>query len=99
MASDVELITRDFTVSELEDLDLPWSNLGSEVVSEHRWYTRRTAVFEYEGAFWQVEYMDPATELQGGQDTWDSDIVKATQVEKRPVTVERWLPIDKAAGR
>lgn len=92
---------RDFTVGELEELGLPWENLASEVVSEHRWYTRKTAVFEHDGAFWQVEFMDPASELQEGQETWDGQdsdgddtVVKATQVEKRPVTVERWFPIE-----
>jgi hypothetical protein len=92
------MTTRDFTVGDLEEMDLPWTNLGSEVVSEHRWYTRKTAVFEHEGAFWQVEYMDPASELQEGQDLWDNGddedaVVTATQVEKRPVTVERWFPV------
>lgn len=86
--------TRDLTVDELEELGLPWEKLASEVVSEHRWYTRRTAVFEHEGAFWQVEFMDPASELQEGQEIWDSTVVTAVQVEKRPVTVVRWFPVD-----
>lgn len=96
--------TRTFTVVELDD-DLviaPWSkNVLANIEGEpHRWYTVRHLVFEHEGKFWQVEYMDPSTEMQEGQARWDYDtddapegIVTATEVEKVPVITHEWKPV------
>ena len=88
-------MNRVFTREELDALDLPWKNIHSEEVNQHRWYTTRTAVFECDGKTWEVMYCDPATEMQEGIDAWgEEDTVTATEVHKVPVMVERWVPVE-----
>ena len=91
-------VTRTFTHDELEDLSLDWSTAGDPIVSceaygKHRWYTVMRIVFTYEDALWQIERMDPATEIQEGQDIWSSDPVVATQVEPYEVPVIKYRPV------
>lgn len=90
--------TRTFTHDELEDLELNWSTGGAPIVQctprhKRRWYTVMRIVFEHDGAFWQIDRMDPATEMQEGQDRWESDPVVATQVEPYEATVIRYRPV------
>lgn len=89
--------TRTFTRDELDELGLPWELQDSEEVERHRWYTVRRGVFELEGAHWEVEYIDPATEMQEDIDPWaDAVAVIAHKVVRRPVTVERWVRASQA---
>ncbi len=42
-------------------------------------------------------YMDPATEMQEGQDRWIEDtkgMVTAIKVKPVPITVTKWEPVD-----
>lgn len=88
-------ITREFTREELDELELPWAFIDSEVIDERRWSIVKEIIFEFEGKFWMVVADIPATELQEGNDPWNyANVVTATQVEKREVTVERWVPVD-----
>lgn len=95
-------ITRSFTVEELEeDYDLPYGDvLFFERVDKHRWYTICEVVFRADdGLTYMVDYMDPATEMQEGQDRWYIDnyqdnTVAAVQVEPIKVTTVKWQAID-----
>lgn len=95
-------VTRHFTVEALEeDYDLPF---GGEIFFErgdkHRWYTVCDVVFKADdGLTYMVHYLEPATEMQDGQDRWIIDnyadeTVLATQVEPKEVTTIKWVPVD-----
>lgn len=90
--------TREFSHEELEELELDWRTSGgvvkeSEVYDRMRWAAVLRIVFAYDGAFWQIDRMDPATEMQEGQDIWDADPVVATRVEPYEVTVTKYRPV------
>lgn len=57
-----------------------------QTVSEHRWYTKQLVVFEYQGVEVGFYYLKPATELQEGQERFESDPVKVFPVTAREVT-------------
>ncbi|HKO83925.1 MAG TPA: hypothetical protein VJ140_05040 [Actinomycetota bacterium] len=92
--------TRTFTVAELEGLEVyPGSPkvLANVEGEQHRWYTDRYLTFEHDGAFWRVTYMEPASEQQEGQATWDSrtddaadGTVEADEVRRAYALVETW---------
>lgn len=87
-------ITREFTRDELDELELPWAYVDAEVIDERRWSIVKEVIFEFENKFWMIVADFPATEMQEGQDPWnDEDSVTATQVEKREVTVEKWVAV------
>lgn len=87
--------TRTFTRDQLEELDVPYTNLHDEQVDSRRWAEVRTCVFQTEdGTAYKVTYQRPLTEHQEC-DTWfDDDEIKAVEVEQRPVVVQQWLPVD-----
>jgi hypothetical protein len=92
------IIIREFTVEELEEeYDLPYDAVSNEELDKHRWYTVRELVFKADdGFFYEVSYMDPATEMQEGQDRWDEDHrgkVEAIRVEAKEVTAVEWVPV------
>jgi hypothetical protein len=60
--------------------------IAKQHISDHRWYTRQLIVFKHDGALLGFFYMDPKTEMQDGQDRFESDPVKAFAVEGREVT-------------
>ena len=89
------MTTRTFTHDELKELDLDWRDHGGLIVScesidKARWYTLMRIVFEHDGSLWEIFRMDPATEMQEGQDIWDMDPVTAYQVEPYEATVTKY---------
>lgn len=96
---DATTSTRTFKVEELEALDIgPWNCLANIEGDGHRWYTVRHLIFEYEGRYWAVDYMDPASEIQEDQTKWtdsdnDDDLVTAVEVHQVAVTVKQWQPV------
>lgn len=54
------------------ETDFTWvggvKNVYREIKSEHRWYNRVFEVYERDGETIGVEYDEPATEIQEGQD-------------------------------
>jgi hypothetical protein len=89
---------RAFTHDELEELGLDWKASGepiiqSEAHDKRRWYTIVRIIFEHDGAFWRIDRMDPATEMQEGQDIWSSDPVVAVRVEPYSVTITKYRPV------
>lgn len=91
--------TRTFTVAELEELQLDYLDSGAPIVQceaydKRRWYTVMRIVFEHDSALWQIERMDPNSEIQEGQDKWSSDPVVATQVEAYEVPVTKYRAVN-----
>lgn len=89
-------IIRNFSVEELEEkYDLPWDAVARETIDKHRWYSVEDLVFlADDGYHYLVSYMDPATEMQDGQERWFDDPMPATRVELVPVMQEIWCPIE-----
>lgn len=92
--------TRTFTTEQLDELDIgPWNCVASIPGDKARWYTWLDLIFEHEGQYWMVAYMEPATEMQDGQEVWYEEPVdgaygvKATEVHKVPQIVETWKPV------
>lgn len=87
-------VIRNFTVEELEEeYDLPWAALHEETVDKRRWYSVLELVFKADdGNHYMVDYMDPATEMQDGQDRWEDSrgYVEAIQVEPVEVVTVEW---------
>lgn len=95
-------ITREFTVEELEeDYDLPYGGeISFERIDKHRWYTVCEVVFQADdGLTYMVDYLDPATEMQEGQDRWPihsytNNTVLGIRVEPKEITVTKWVPVN-----
>ena len=92
-------ITRKFTVEELEEVyDLPYDAVYEDTVDKRRWYSVMELVFlADDGKHYMVDYMDPATEMQEGQERWDEDsqgLVEAILVEPKEVTTIEWRPVN-----
>lgn len=89
------MTTREFTVAELEALDVRYENRHQELIDQKRWTNVYTAVFEHEGVFWQVKFQEGATESQELSDAavWmHRDPVTAVEVATAPVITMVWLP-------
>lgn len=90
--------TRTFTPEQLEEFDVPWETLHDKQVDSRRWAEVRSCVFRApdDGKTYEVTYQRPLTEHQEC-DTWfDEELVKAVEVEQRPVTVMQWKPVGKS---
>jgi hypothetical protein len=90
-------VIRKFSVEDLEEeYELPWEALANWELDKHRWYTWRELIFlADDGKHYAVDYMDPATENQEGQDCWEDTrgYVEAVQVEPKEVTTIKWVPV------
>lgn len=73
---------------------------------KHRWFNFYTIVFKEEetGKFYEFGYMEPASEMQEGQDRYDEEeyegrtCVRVTEVVpiEKQITVTEWKEIDKS---
>jgi len=91
-------VTRKFTVEELEEVyDLPYEAIYQDTVDKRRWYSVVELVFLADDEkHYMVDYMDPATEVQEGQERWDEDskgFVEAILVEPIEVKTIEWQPV------
>jgi hypothetical protein len=77
------------TADDAEDI-IYGDHISMQEVSRHRWYTMRLVVFERDGALLGFYYMDPATEMQEGQDLFEGDPVPVFPVVAREVTTTRY---------
>lgn len=91
-------VTRNFTVEELEEeYDLPYGAVYEDTVDKRRWYSVLELVFlADDGKHYMVDYMDPATEQQEGQDRWDDykGYVEAVLVEPVEVVTVNWQAVN-----
>lgn len=90
-------VTRNFAVDFLMDeIEVGWTSdkvVLREVVGQHRWSVLYRVIFEHENQLWEIEYNEPATEMQEGQDRFWSDPVEARQVETYEKTVTGYRPV------
>jgi hypothetical protein len=94
-------VARQFTIEELEEeYDLPYGGeLSFERIDKHRWYTICEVVFRADdGLTYMVDYMEPATEQQEGQDRWfidnyTNETVLGIRVEPKEITTTKWVPV------
>ncbi len=63
---------------------------------KHRWFNGIERVTEHNGKFYQHYYMEPASEMQDGQDRYSEDPVECIEVERKTKTVEveEWVPVE-----
>lgn len=88
----VKEFTRDYLVNEL---DLPWTAVEDNIIDNSRWSIHHEIVFkDTDGKFYQTTYSVGATECQEERPWEYETVVKCTEVEKKQVMVERWMPVD-----
>jgi hypothetical protein len=89
---------RSFPVQLLKEWDFPWgmNTLHEEHVGKDRWCEHVEIVFEApdDGRTYAITIQRGLTEYQDGHDMFGGDDeVEGVLVEKREVTVTRWLPV------
>lgn len=83
-----------FNKQELLDMDLPGEALEDKVIDTSRWSTFHEIIFKKDDKFYQTVYSIGSTESQD-ESPWEyDDTIVCTQVEKRKVEVEKWMPIE-----
>jgi hypothetical protein len=60
--------------------------VATQEIAQHRWYTARLIVFKQGGHLFGFHYLDPATEMQDGQDRFESDPVPIFPVDGEVIT-------------
>lgn len=85
-------MTRTFDTKWLrKELQLPWSAIYDEIVTNTRWSIIHKCVFELDGKFWMVRYSVGATESQF-EDPWDyEETIEGHTVELKDVVVKQWV--------
>lgn len=77
-----------------DELELPWVYVDRIHVGERRWFDDYEVIFAHDGKFWSFSMGFGSTENQDDESPLEyADSFDAIQVEKRPVTVEKWLPV------
>lgn len=87
----VKEFTKDYLVY---DLDLPYAAVEDKIIDSGRWSIHHKIVFkDTDGKFYQTTYSVGATECQD-EHPWEYEsMVKCTEVEKKQVMVEQWVPV------
>jgi hypothetical protein len=100
------MTTRTYTPDQLEEIGLPFEADGAdgcakelyqEQVGTRRWVSVHELVFRApdDGKAYRVQYEQGLTETQEDHDPWNYEkVIKAVEVELRPVTVQRWRPVE-----
>lgn len=78
------------TITTDEADEILWGDpVARQDVSDHRWYTKQLIVYKDGDILRGFYYMDPATEDQEGQDTYETDPVETFPV----IGVERTITV------
>lgn len=73
--------------------------LLERIIDLGRWEAEYEMVFEHEGKYYMTTYTKGATEMQFDSQPWeDMDEVCCTEVEKKVVSVEKWVPVKVEGG-
>lgn len=80
-----------------ETLCLPWDTeyvVEDEIIDHGRWELYHRLVFkDLDGSYWETEYWEGATEMQG-EKAWEYDNeIKCMRVEKKVMPVTKFLPV------
>lgn len=89
-------VTRDITRDQFEELGLRWSGsavVRDDIVDTTRWGIVHRVVFSLDGDLWQVEFEEPATEMQETDPFEYGDTIEARKVEARRVEVTEYHPV------
>jgi hypothetical protein len=78
----------------VNNLDLPWSAIEDSVIDNSRWSIDHEIIFEYQGKFYRAYYSVGATEMQMEKPWEYEDTVECTEVAKKQVMVEQWVPVE-----
>lgn len=89
-----KIFTKDYLVNEL---DLPYNAVEDDVIDNNRWSISHKIIFEDDGKFYQTYYNVGATECQDERPWEYEKEINCTEVEKRKVMVEKWMPIENNA--
>jgi hypothetical protein len=84
------------TISVDEAEDLVYDHVAIQDVSDHRWYIKQLVVFHGDDALWGFYYLKPKTEIQEGQDRFESDPVRTFPVVAEEVRVTKYKPKEQA---
>lgn len=100
--------TRIFTPEELDAIGVPFETYDEPVegfatelhrkqISSNRWTGVHELIFRApdDGNAYRVTYEEGLTEYQEADLWFSNNEVKAEEVELRPITVQRWFPVDK----
>lgn len=84
--------TRDYLVKKL---DLPYTALEDNIIDNSRWSIIHEIVFQdLDGKFYQTTYSVGATECQDERPWEYKSVVECTEVAKKEVMVEQWVPLE-----
>lgn len=96
------------TITQEQAEDIVWGHdvVAFQEVSTHRWHTKKLVVFRSDDteyattgvSLWGFYYLDPLTELQDGQDMFESDPVEVFPVDARQVVTTVYERHDDATG-
>jgi hypothetical protein len=85
--------TRNFTTTELKELDVPYELVHDEVVGHWRHGTRNAGVFEADGKHWLINYLD-SPGADEPCDPWNyAKTVEAVEVTQILVTTPTWREV------
>lgn len=86
-----KIFTKDCLINQL---NLPYNAIEDNIIDNSRWSIVHEIIFEHDGKFYQTYYSVGATECQD-ESPWEyEDEVECTEVEKKIVQVEKWVPVD-----
>lgn len=93
-------ITREFTMDEIDEWDLPWGAtkgmvISDEITDHSRWSIWHELIFRApdDGKLWRMSYQRPATEMQEC-DRWpDLEAVQVEAVEVRTIVYREVTPV------
>jgi len=75
--------------------DEEWTGVENQIIENSRWSIIKEGVFKRasDGTFWKISWSEGATEEQEEMPFEYAKEVTFTRVEKREVTVERWVEV------
>jgi len=92
MNNNIKMFKREFLVDEL---DLPWEGvIEDKIIDNSRWSIQHEIIFEVEGKFYRTYYSVGATECQDERPWEYEDEIECTEVEKKLVQIEKWIPVE-----
>ena len=86
-----KIFSRDYLMNEL---DLPYSAISSEIIDTGRWSIIYKIIFEDNGKFYSTTYSVGATEYQDERPWEYEPEVKCTEVELKEIVVKKWVPVE-----
>ena len=77
----------------VNELDLPYGAIEDTLVDNSRWSIGHRIIFQYNDKFYEAYYSEGATEMQCERPWEYNDEVECTEVIKKKITVDAWVPL------